>query len=240
MARIKRNKNKIFTPSLHRCFKVAGEHLFSQTVRGTIGVRCYICYLMASNPDLKTRSPLKSYNLILFSDGTKENDKKRGITIPQILKGTSCPVREFILANLCLVNFLFQRPRAARSCWTLASQTMVSTKFFLTIPKCSTCTAISPAAEEVILKKTLPYYARPHLKTYALKEEKCSFPSASFGAILSRLSKVIMDIFYFALLFCVIGPQILRHFFNQSDSKLNQSRFDHFCSPTPSMFCLFS
>ena len=117
---------------------------------------------------------------------------------------------------------------------------MVSTKFFLTIPKCSTCTAISPAEEEVILKKTLPYYARPHLKTYALKEEKCSFPSASFGAILSRLSKVIMDIFYFALLFCVIGPQILRHFFNQSDSKLNQSRFDHFCSPTPSMFCLFS
>ena len=117
---------------------------------------------------------------------------------------------------------------------------MVSTKLFLTIPKCSTCTAISPAAEEVILKKTLPYYARPHLKTYALKEEKCSFPSASFGAILSRLSKVIMDIFYFALLFCVIGPQILRHFFNQSDSKLNQSRFDHFCSPTPSMFCLFS
>ena len=117
---------------------------------------------------------------------------------------------------------------------------MVSTKFFLTIPKCSTCTAISPAAEEVILKKTLPYYARPHLKTYALKEEKCSFPSASFGAILSRLSKVIMDIFYFALLFCVIGPQILRHFLNQSDSKLNQSRFDHFCSPTPSMFCLFS
>ena len=82
---------------------------------------------------------------------------------------------------------------------------MVSTKFFLTIPKCSTCTAISPAAEEVILKKTLPYYARPHLKTYALKKEKCSFPSASFGAILSRLSKVIMDIFYFALLFCVIG-----------------------------------
>ena len=117
---------------------------------------------------------------------------------------------------------------------------MVSTKFFLTIPKCSTCTAISPAEEEVILKKTLPYYARPHLKTYALKEEKCSFPSASFGAILSRLSKVIMDIFYFALLFCVIGPQILRHFFNQSDSKLNQSRFDHFCSPTPSIFCLFS
>ena len=117
---------------------------------------------------------------------------------------------------------------------------MVSTKFFLTIPKCSTCTAISPAEEEVILKKTLPYYARPHLKTYALKEEKCSFPSASFGAILSRLSKVIMDIFYVALLFCVIGPQILRHFFNQSDSKLNQSRFDHFCSPTPSIFCLFS
>ena len=117
---------------------------------------------------------------------------------------------------------------------------MVSTKFFLTIPKCSTCTAISPAEEEVILKKTLPYYARPHLKTYALKEEKCSFPSASFGAILSRLSKVIMDIFYFALLFCVIGPQILRHFFNQSDSELNQSRFDHFCSPTPSIFCLFS
>ena len=116
---------------------------------------------------------------------------------------------------------------------------MVSTKFFLTIPKCSTCTAISPAAEEVILQKTLPYYARPHLKTYALKKEKCSFPSASFGAILSRLSKVIMDIFYFALLFCVIGPQILRHFFNQSDSKY-QSRFDHFCSPTPSMFCLFS
>ena len=117
---------------------------------------------------------------------------------------------------------------------------MVSTKFFLTIPKCSTCTAISPATEEVILKKTLPYYARPHLKTYALKEEKCSFPSASFGAILSRLSKVIMDIFYVALLFCVIGPQILRHFFNQSDSELNQSRFDHFCSPTPSIFCLFS
>ena len=117
---------------------------------------------------------------------------------------------------------------------------MVSTKFFLTIPKCSTCTAISPAEEEVILKKTLPYYARPHLKTYALKEEKCSFPSASFGAILSRLSKVIMDIFYFALLFCVIGPQILRHLFNQSDSKLNQPRFDHFCSTTPSMFCLFS
>ena len=117
---------------------------------------------------------------------------------------------------------------------------MVSTKFFLTIPKCSTCTAISPAAEEVILKNNLPYYARPHLKTYALKEEKCSFPSASFGAILSRLSKVIMDIFYVALLFCVIGPQILRHFFNQSDSELNQSRFDHFCSPTPSMFCLFS
>ena len=117
---------------------------------------------------------------------------------------------------------------------------MVSTKFFLTIPKCSTCTAISPAAEEVILKKNLPYYARPHLKTYVLKEEKCSFPSASFGAILSRLSKVIMDIFYFALLFCVIGPQILRHFFNQSDSKLNQPRFDHFCSTTPSMFCLFS
>ena len=115
---------------------------------------------------------------------------------------------------------------------------MVSTKFFLTIPKCSTCTAISPAEEEVILKKTLPYYARPHLKTYALK--KCSFPLASFGAILSRLSKVIMDIFYVALLFCVIGPQILRHFFNQSDSELNQSRFDHFCSPTPSIFCLFS
>ena len=78
------------------------------------------------------------------------------------------------------------------------------------------------------------------MKTYALKEEKCSFPSASFGVILNRLSKVIMDIFYFALLFCVIGPQILCHFFNQSDSKLNQSRFDHFCSPMPSMFCLFS
>ena len=88
---------------------------------------------------------------------------------------------------------------------------MVSTKFFLTIPKCSTCTAISPAGEEVILKKTLPYYARiflrkTALKTYALKEEKCSFPSASFGAIFSGASKVIVDIFYFALLCCVIGP----------------------------------
>ena len=44
------------------------------------------------------------------------------------------------------------------------------------------------------------------LKTYALKEEKCSFPSASFGAIFSGASKVIVDIFYFALLCCVIGP----------------------------------
>ena len=44
------------------------------------------------------------------------------------------------------------------------------------------------------------------LKTYALKEEKCSFPSASFGAILGEVSKVILDIFYFALLCCVIGP----------------------------------
>ena len=88
---------------------------------------------------------------------------------------------------------------------------MVSTKFFLTTLKCSTCTAISPAGEEVITKKTLPYYARnslekSHLKTYALKEEKCSFPSASFGAIFSGASKVILDIFYFALLCCVIGP----------------------------------
>ena len=72
---------------------------------------------MGSNPDLKTRSPLKSYNFILFSDGTKENDKKRGITIPQILRGTSCPVREFILA--CLVNFYFsgQELRGAAGRW---------------------------------------------------------------------------------------------------------------------------
>ena len=57
------------------------------------------------------------------------------------------------------------------------------------------------------------------LKTYALKEEKCSFPSASFGAIFSGASKVILDIFYFALLCCVIGSQSLRHFVNQSDFK---------------------
>ena len=57
------------------------------------------------------------------------------------------------------------------------------------------------------------------LKTYALKEEKCSFPSASFGAIFGEVSKVILDIFYFALLCCVIGSQSLRHFVNQSDFK---------------------
>ena len=60
-------------------------------------------------------------------------------------------------------------------------------------------------------EKTLPYYARnslekSHLKTYALKEEKRSFLSASFEAIFSGASKVIVDIFYFALLCCVIGP----------------------------------
>ena len=49
-------------------------------------------------------------------------------------------------------------------------------------------------------------HEKSHLKTYALKEEKCSFPSASFGAIFSGVSKVILDIFYFALLCCVIGP----------------------------------
>ena len=86
----------------------------------------------------------------------------------------------------------------------------------------------------------MKFLRKTALKTYALKEEKRSFPSASFGAIFGEVSKVILDIFYVALLFCVIGPQILRHFFNQSDSELNQSRFDHFCSPTPSIFCLFS
>ena len=189
---------------------------------------------MGSNPDLKTRSPLKSYNFILFSDGRKENDKKRGITIPQILRGTSCPVREFILANLCLVNFFIL---AAKSCAELLDAGFTNNGVYKILFNNSQVFDVycdqSSRGGGNIKKKNLPYYARPHLKTYALKEEKCSFPSASFGAILSRLSKVIMDIFYFALLFCVIGPQILRHFFNQSDSKLNQSRFDHFCSPTP-------
>ena len=153
-----------------------------------------------------------SYIFYSFSNGTKENGKKEALLfhsyikrnlVPRLPRG---PLRACISANLFLSTFYFQWPRAARSCQTLASQTMVSTKFFLTIPKCSTCTAISPAAEEVILKNNLPYYARPHLKTYALKEEKCSFPSASFGAIFSGVSKVILDIFYFALLCCVIGP----------------------------------
>ena len=171
-----------------------------------------------------------SYIFYSFSNGTKENDKKEALLfhsyikrnlVPRLPRG---PLRACISAKLFLVNFLFQWPRAARSCQTLASQTMVSTKFFLTTLRCSTCTAISPAGEEVILKKTLPHYARnssekSHLKTYALKEEKCSFPSASFDAIFSGASKVILDIFYFALLCCVIGPQSLRHFFNRLDLK---------------------
>ena len=103
---------------------------------------------------------------------------------------------------------------------------MVSTKFFLTIPKCSTCTAISPAGEEVIFIKNftllcMKFLRKTALKTYALKEEKCSFPSASFGAIFGEVSKVILDIFYFALLCCVIGPQSLHHFVKQSDFKFN-------------------
>ena len=73
---------------------------------------------------------------------------------------------------------------------------MVSTKFFLTIPKCSTCTAISPAAEEVILKKTLPYYARPHLKNYALKKRSHAFWSLLFSYALDVLLVFMMRFRY--------------------------------------------
>ena len=57
MARGKWNKTKIFTPSLHSCLLVAGDHLYSQMERGTVGIKRHICYHIGSNPDLKIRSP---------------------------------------------------------------------------------------------------------------------------------------------------------------------------------------
>ena len=71
---------------------------------------------MGWNPDLNTRSPV---------NGSKENDKKRGIIISQVLKGTSCPdslegpLRACISANLSLSTFYFsgQELRGAARRW---------------------------------------------------------------------------------------------------------------------------
>ena len=196
---------------------------------------------MGSNPDLKTRSPLKkgATTLFCFLTGRKRMIKKRYYYSTDI-KRNFVPSKGIYLSKFVSCQLFIL---AAKSCAELLDAGFTNNGVYKILFNNSQvfdvyCDQSSRGGGNI--KKNLPYYARPHLKTYALKEEKCSFPSASFGAILSRLSKVIMDIFYVALLFCVIGPQILRHFFNQSDSELNQSRFDHFCSPTPSMFCLFS
>ena len=82
MARGKWNKTKIFTPSLHSCLLVAGDHLYSQMERGTVGIKRHICYHIGSNPDLKIRSPVKNkLQIYSFSNGTKENDKKETLLI---------------------------------------------------------------------------------------------------------------------------------------------------------------
>ena len=46
---------------------------------GAIGEKCYICYYMGSNPDLKTRSPLQkgATTLFCFLTGRKRMIKKR-------------------------------------------------------------------------------------------------------------------------------------------------------------------
>ena len=40
------------------------------------------------------------------------------------------------------------------------------------------------------------------------------------GAIFNRVSKAVLDCIGLALLLSVIGPKILHHYFNQSDTKL--------------------
>ena len=82
MARGKWNKTKIFTPSLHSCLLVAGDHLYTQMERGTVGIKRHICYHIGSNPDLKIRSPVKNeLHIYSFSNRTKENDKKETLLI---------------------------------------------------------------------------------------------------------------------------------------------------------------
>ena len=55
--------------------------------RGTVGVERYNSYHIGSNPDLKIRSPVKNeLHIDSFSNGTKENDKKRDIIISPVLK----------------------------------------------------------------------------------------------------------------------------------------------------------
>ena len=44
-------------------------------------------------------------------------------------------------------------------------------------------------------------------------------PISCIGAIFNRMSKVFQNCFGFALPYCVIGPQTLRHSFNQSNIK---------------------
>ena len=68
---------------------------------------------MGSNPDLKTRSPLKSYNLIQFSDGTKENDKKRGITNSTDIKRNFVPSKGIYLSKFVSCQLFIL---AAKSC----------------------------------------------------------------------------------------------------------------------------
>ena len=100
---------------------------------------------------------------------------------------------------------------------------MVSTKFVFTTLKCSTCTAISPAAEEVITKKACLYYAWNSLeklrsKTCARKEEKF-FPSGAF----KRNFQWSVESYSGYLLFCFTLLRDwfsnLDHFFNKSDLK---------------------
>ena len=170
--------------------------------RGTVGVERYNSYHIGSIPDLKIRSPVKNeLHIDSFSNGTKENDKKETLLFP---RGS---LKDMYLSKFVSCQLLIL---VTKSCAELLDAGFTNNGVYKILFNNSQVFDVycdqSSRGGGNIKKKNLPYYARPHLKTYALKEEKCSFPSASFGAIFSGASKVILAIFYFALLCCVIGP----------------------------------
>ena len=171
-----------------------------------------------------------SYIFYSFSNGTKENDKKEALLFHSYIKRNPVPrlprgsLKGMYLSKFVSCQILIL---VTKSCAELLDAGFTNNGVYKILFNNSQvfdvyCDQSSRGGGNIKKDFTLlctNSLEKSHLKTYALKEEKCSFPSVSFDAIFSGASKVILDIFYFALLCCVIGPQNLRHFFNRLDLK---------------------
>ena len=171
-----------------------------------------------------------SYKFYSFSNGTKENDKKEALLFhSRYWKKPRAQTSSGSLKGMYLSKFVSCQILilVTKSCAELLDAGFTNNGVYKILFNNSQvfdvyCDQSSRGGGNIKKNFTLlctKFLRKTALKTYALKEEKCSFPSASFGAIFGEVSKVILDIFYFALLCCVIGPQSLCHFFNRLDLK---------------------